>query len=134
MWGALAPYSAALYTRAVYAVADHCSAWTGTPGLERGPSFSPPVDMWVVARSWIALVGLLTVWLTWRLGHRLDGPLTGLAAAALVARRTWRWPSRRRGRPTPTSPAPPPGPCCSRSGRASGPAAAASSPPASASA
>ena len=47
--------------------------------------FVDPTSIYIAGRLLSAICGVLTVWVTWRLGERLFGRVAGMAAAALLA-------------------------------------------------
>jgi hypothetical protein len=52
--------------------------------FERG-FFTDPTSIYVAGRVMSAICGVLTIWMTWRMGRRMGGLAAGIVAAALLA-------------------------------------------------
>ena len=77
-------YLISLCTAAVYATGSLIGSWSNAAEFVAAIYAQPEIIM-VPQRVTIAIPGLISVWLTWRIGQRIHSATAGLVAAAILA-------------------------------------------------
>jgi hypothetical protein len=77
-------YLISLCTAAVYTIGGIVGSWSNAAEFVSAIYARPEIIM-VPQRVMIAIPGLISVWLTWRIGQRIHSAAAGLVAAAILA-------------------------------------------------